>query len=90
MKFYFAMKKFPFTLVFTANEMKCDFFSGVVMVKRPFKKCKQIRARYNDKHVRGKNAGIYRRSFTLKSTQQLVKFQIFKHSTNDMHSLKWI
>ena len=30
MKFCFAMKKFQFTLLFIAAEIKCNFFSGVV------------------------------------------------------------
>ena len=41
MKFHFAMKKLIFTLLFIADEMKCNFVSREVGVKRPIKKCKQ-------------------------------------------------
>ena len=39
MQFYCAMKNFLFTLLFIPGEMKCNFISGVVGVKRPIKKC---------------------------------------------------
>ena len=40
-KFCSAMKKNLFTLLTTAGEMKWNFFSGLVVVKRPIKKYKQ-------------------------------------------------
>ena len=37
------MKKIMFTLLFIAGEMKCNFVSRVVGVKRPIEKCKPER-----------------------------------------------
>ena len=53
------------TLLFNADKIKCNFISRLVAVKQPIKKCKQIRARYKDKHVGGNNSGIHCRIFTL-------------------------
>ena len=52
-------RKFLFTLLFIAGEMKYNSVLGVFEVKRPIKKCKQARTRSGDKHGGGKNAGIY-------------------------------
>ena len=41
MKFHFAMKKNLFTLLDIADEMKRNFISGLVVLKRPIKKYKQ-------------------------------------------------
>ena len=41
MKFHFAMKKNLFTLLDIAGEMKRNFISGLVVLKRPIKKYKQ-------------------------------------------------
>ena len=53
------------TLLFNADKIKCNFISRLVAVKQPITKCKQIRTRYKDKHVRGNNSGIHCRIFTL-------------------------
>ena len=58
MKFRFALKKM-FTLLLLPSEMKYNFVSRVVGVKRSIKKCKQIRARYKVKHAGGSNVGIF-------------------------------
>ena len=52
MKFRFCMKKIMFVLLVITGEAKRNVICfGVVVVKRPIKKCKQIGARYRDKHV---------------------------------------
>ena len=55
MKLCLFMMKILFTLLFTAGQMRYNFVSCVVWVK----KCKQTKARYKDKHVGFNNAGIY-------------------------------
>ena len=55
----FHRKKSLLTLLFSADEMKWSFFSGVVAIKRPLKICKQTRVRYRDMHVESDNAGTY-------------------------------
>ena len=59
MRFRFVMKKFLFTLLSIAGEMKCTFVPEMVGVKRSIKKCKQTRAKYRDKHVEGNSEDIY-------------------------------
>ena len=70
------MKKFLFSLLFIAGEMKCNFALGVFGVKRPIEKCKQTRARYRDKHVGGK-IHVFIEKFYVKSTQELIKILNF-------------
>ena len=66
-------------LIFTSGKVKCNFVSGVVEVKRPIKKCIPSRARYKDKYVGDKNAGIYWICFRLNQHSNWYKL----HTTYD-------
>ena len=46
-------------ITFYYEQNKYNFALGVAGVNQLIKKCKQTRARYRDKHVRGNNVGIY-------------------------------
>ena len=73
---------------FRSSMKKILFASGVVGVKRTINNVSRPdQDIYDDNHVGGNNAGIYRRSFTLNQHSNWWKAQFFKHST--MTCIDW-